>query len=317
MRVALWLALTGCGRLGFDAIPATGDAAADADTSRPSSTYEGAVLFVEHFDDTMLSSRGWYDSPGGVIDTTEHAPGSVASFQCNFLAGANMCQSGRPGRIALPSTDPLYFSMWIKRTAAVGALGITYWIPDAETAFVPPFSTHLTVLYGAEDANPGIALSDSSEVDTSCVKETDGTVIGCGGNFDTYPFGEARAVSACNGVASDVTRWGCVPDTTSTSGYANDAFRAAATTAFTDGAWHFVEGFFATSTIAGGVGQPDGVVRYWVDGQVALASDHILMRTAAQPQLAWNQLLLAPYLEVPGAAQTLWIDELTIAIGVR
>jgi hypothetical protein len=319
VRAAVWLTLAAsCGRIGFGPIDAAGDGPADADTTRPSSTYEGATLFVEHFDDTMLSSRGWYDNTAGVIDSTQHAPGSVASFQCIFLAGANMCQSGRPGRVTWPSTDPLYFSMWIKRTpGANGPLGITYWLSDAETAFAPPFTTHLTVMYGAEDANPSISISDALEVNSNCVKEPNGTVIGCGGNFDTYPFGEVRAVSGCNGVASDLTSWECVPDATSPSGYDNAAVLTATTTAFTDGGWHFVEGFFAMSTIAGGAGQPDGVLRYWVDGEVVFASDQILFRTGAQPQLAWNQLALVPYLNANEPAQTLWIDELTIAVGVR
>jgi hypothetical protein len=208
--------------------------------------------------------------------------------------------------------------MWIKRSSgAGGALGIAYWINDADTAYIGPFSSHITVMYGAEEANPSVALSDSLNVDGSCVKEANGTVIGCAGNFDTYKFGEARAVAGCNGAASDVTRWECETDSTSPSGYGNGSYRSGTATPFTDGGWHFIEGFFAMSSIANGIGQPDGVVRYWVDGQPVLASDHMLLRTGAQPQLAWNQLVLAPFLEVTGAAQELWLDELTIAIGVR
>ena len=38
------------------------------------------LLLQESFDNSNFASRGWYDSTGGAISTSEHIPGSTASY---------------------------------------------------------------------------------------------------------------------------------------------------------------------------------------------------------------------------------------------
>src|SRR5258708_11497206 len=118
MRVALLTLVAGCGRLGFDA----GDGGAPADATRSSASYMGSVLFVEPFEDLNFTARGWYDGPGGLLSTTEHAPGSTASFECRWQIGGQSCLDGKPGRVLVPATDPLYASYWMKVSSGFAGL---------------------------------------------------------------------------------------------------------------------------------------------------------------------------------------------------
>jgi hypothetical protein len=318
MGIAFTVALASaaaCGRIGID----TSTTAAMPDANRSSASYKGAVLLVEHFDDASFAARGWYDGPGGLISTIDHAPGSVASFECRFDAGSTSCLDGGPQRHGFASTDALYVAQWAKRsTAARGTIALANAISDADAMFVGPFSSHLDVVLNIDDGGAALAIvTDSLNVDPACVKTTGGGIVGCGGNFDTYSFGEARAVSACNGVAPDAARWACEPETGSPP-YSNAVFFASTATPLADDTWHFIESFVAMNSIAGGIGQHDGTLRYWVDGTLVLASDQMLLRTGALPQLGWNQLFFGPYINTGApAAQSIWLDELTVAVGVR
>ena len=69
------------------------------------------------------------------------------------------------------------------------------------------------------------------------------------------------------------------------------------------------------------VGVADGVVQYWLDGELIVDEDDVLMRTqTGEDNMLFNQLLIGPFIGGPGGggspeAQTWWIDELTVATG--
>jgi len=312
---------TACGRIGFGDV-ASGDG--DVGGTRPSSSYEGTVLFVEPFEDVDFTSRGWYDSPAGVMSTAEHAPGSTASYECDWAASASSCTGGAPMRHALPATDPLYVSYWIKvSTGFAGLMGTINLITTGDGAYVGPFSSHLTVVLDSDNAQAAVQATDSVNVDTSCVQTapsdgTLGTIIGCGGATPaTYAYGSSRAVNGCNGVASDIDSVWC--DDEGSNSYLNSAFRSSTTSPFSDGTWHFVEAFFAMNSVAGTQADADGVVRFWIDGALAVADDRATFRNGAEPTLEWNQLAVLPYIPLGGApaAESVWLDELTVAVGIR
>ena len=313
MRTLVAIAfVAGCGRIGFETIA---DGGTTTDGVGSAQSFEGAVLFVEHFDDINFTARGWYDTPGGLTSTTEHAPGSVASFECDFALGSSACVDGVPGRYAFASTDPLFVSFWIKLSPGFAdAAAIANWLSDADAMFAGPFSSHLTIVEDTEASGAvTMVTTDSLNIDPSCIELPDSSIVGCGGNFATYPFGENRAVSGCNGAPLDVTTWNCYLSGT----YGNGMFRISSATPYSDGNWHFLEAYFAMSTVSAGIGQHDGVVRFWVDGTPILAYDDVEYRTGAQPALAWGQLALAPFVNNDATvAETLWLDELTIAKGV-
>jgi hypothetical protein len=77
-----------------------------------------------------------------------------------------------------------------------------------------------------------------------------------------------------------------------------------------------VETYFALNSIAGRVGQVDGKLRMWIDGELVISSDRILLRTGAQPTLRFSQFLMHPYIgNGSPAQQSFWVDELKVGTG--
>jgi hypothetical protein len=185
-------------------------------------------------------------------------------------------------------------------------------------------NTHLTtytevVWDGAAGTGKALlALQDTLNVDTGCILRNDDSFVGCNGDFATYPFTESRSVCACNGLLGDLEGRDCF-DTGGGLWYSARYWSSAG--AFTDAPgsraktdWHFVEAYFQMNSIQGGVGVPDGKIRWVQDGQVLIAHDHVLLRTGARPTLKFSQHAIAPYIgDGSPVAQTFWLDELTVA----
>ncbi len=77
-----------------------------------------------------------------------------------------------------------------------------------------------------------------------------------------------------------------------------------------------MECLFALNSIARGVGVPDGVIQYWYDNEPVLDLHHVLLRTGALPDMAFDQFLIAPYIgDGSPRDQIMWVDDLTVATG--
>ena len=80
------------------------------------------------------------------------------------------------------------------------------------------------------------------------------------------------------------------------------------------GSWHLIEVFFQMNSISGGIGQRDGIVRYWYDGALIMEHTDLVFRTGAHPTQKFNQVDLLPYIgDGSPVDQTMWIDNLTVA----
>ena len=107
------------------------------------------------------------------------------------------------------------------------------------------------------------------------------------------------------------------------SSYTNEKKFPAASRYFTDtpgpfykNDWHFVEVYIKLNTVSAGRGVNDGIIQYWFDGQPAIDRQNVLFRTGANPTQQFNQLVIAPYIgDGSPVAQSLWIDNLTVATG--
>jgi hypothetical protein len=88
---------------------------------------------------------------------------------------------------------------------------------------------------------------------------------------------------------------------------------------FDDDAWHCVEAMFRLNSLDVVNDKPnaDGVVRGWFDGKLVIDHRDAVLRSTDFPQMKFNQYLLTPYFgpRLLPHAQTLWIDELTVATG--
>jgi len=71
----------------------------------------------------------------------------------------------------------------------------------------------------------------------------------------------------------------------------------------------------AMNSISGGIPQANGILKYWVDGNLVINRTNMYLRTAQYVTQKFNKLLLAPYIGPPGSpiAQDLWIDNLIVA----
>ncbi len=282
----------------------------------------GTVLFTEPFDDADFGSRGWYDGSAGTIVTSDTVSGGA--YECHFSQGASGCDGGTPARHLFTASESVYLRFHLKFSSDWVGSGVSYhphmfhFVTDVDHEYIGYAGTHLTTYTEVVQGRAMLALQDSLNVDNSCILLNNDTFIGCNGDFDTYVFDENRSVCACNGIVGDLDGRDCFD-------IGNYYYSARAWTsaqeAFGDGgppfdkdSWHLVEIYFEMNSISGGVGVPDGKIRWVQDGQTLISSDAILLRTAANQTMAFNQFAIAPYIG-PGSpiGQSFWVDEMVVA----
>jgi hypothetical protein len=294
----------------------------DAYISRPSGTAPPppppppppvTTLVQEGFDDSNLASRGWYDNTTALLSTTQHVTNSTSSIQFTFNQGATTPTAGSALRRKFTATDSVYLGYWVKYSSN--------WV-GSQKPYHPHEFHFLTTLDGDWS---GL----SSDYLTTYVEQNGGTpliAIQDGLNIDQTKIGvnltattENRGVAGCNG-SSDGYADNCY---LAGGSYVNEKKWRAAAPYFSDspGAyyksdWHFVEAFVKMNSIVGGKGVNDGVVQYWFDGQLVIDHHDVLLRTAANAAMQFNQLVIAPYIgDGSPVTQSLWIDSLTVATG--
>jgi hypothetical protein len=176
----------------------------------------------------------------------------------------------------------------------------------------------LTTAVLIDEGSAELSLADSENVDPACVLLTDGSIEGCNGDFESYPFSEERSACACNGLLGDLDRHECSPRSDGSGwwswrGWRAEAFSPEAGPGY-KGDWHRVEIYFEMNGFEEGAGVADGKIRWLQDGAPILCSDGILFRTGAHTGMLFDQLLAMMYLGATAAQeQTLWIDDLRVA----
>jgi len=284
------------------------------------------ILLFEDYETGDFEAKGWYD---GFPDhrTTDEFKNGAYSYEGHFTEGATTAGAGRH---LFEPTDKVYISYWVKYSSNYIGSGVGYhpheWniLTDKDWIYQGPADTYLTTYMEQNAGRPILALQDSKNVDPNCILLNNNSFVGCNGDYDSYTFSENRSVCSCNGLIGDVDRRDCFVSSGSTHGYYSSRAWAADSIYFrnTPGPyykndWHKIEAYFEMNTIEQGVGIPNGKIRYWYDGQVLISSDSILMRTAANADMKFNQLLYGPYIGVGSPVdQTWWVDDLMIADGM-
>lgn len=303
---------------------------AGVDPSKGASSSEdipgcGTILLEESFDDNNFASRGWYDiRPPGAISTSEHVAGSPASFECRFASGGKTCADGRPARHKFSETKSVYMSFHLKFSANWIGSGKAYhphlfhFFTNLEADYVGPANTFLTTYADVVQGRAVLRLQDSKNVDTNCILRGNGVVVGCNGDFNSYPFTEERSAAACNGIVGELDERSCYY--TGSYWYSQRSWWSDVQAfgdspgPFDKNSWHFVEVYMELNSIENGVGVPDGKIRWVQDGQTLISSDNILLRTGEHPTMAFKQLSIAPHIgDGSPIDQRLWVDELTVA----
>jgi len=285
-----------------------------------------SVLIFEDFESGNFASKGWYDGFPDQRTTAEFKNGTH-SYAGIYAKGAT--KSGA-GRHLFPATEKVYISYWVKYSSNWVGSGVGYhpheWniLTTEDGIYQGPSDTYLTAYVEQHAGTPLLALQDGKNVDTNCILLNNNTYVGCTGNFSSYLFTENRSVCSCNGLKGFVDRRDCFATPGSTSGYYSARIWDADQVYFGDtpgpyykNDWHFVEAYFELNSIQGGVGVPNGKIRYWFDRKLMIGSDSILFRTAIHPNMKFNQLIYGPYIGVGSPVnQTWWIDDLTVMDGL-
>jgi len=267
------------------------------------------VLFREAFDDPGLAARGWYDNRAPVIATGAGRRGGA--LEVRFAKGYKTAVQGGALRHTFAPSEGVVVSFWVRYGAGWRGSGKSYHphefhvLTTADNDYIGPSATHLTTyIEHAWRAGgvPRLAITDALNIDTTQV------------NKDLTRSTERRAVAGCNGGPGTCYRqagwrngvtWDARAPAFLPEGGAGSATR-----------WHRVEVEFRLNSIRDGKGQADGVARYWVDGNLVIDQRDVLFRTAAQPDLRFNQFVIAPYIgDGSPVEQTMWVDDLVVATG--
>ena len=277
----------------------------------------GTVLFQETFEDAAFATRGWYDNTALTIDLAQHITGSAASLPIHFTVGATTPTWGAGARHLFTPTSTLYVSYWVKHSTNWVGSGLNYdphmfhVLSTLEADYAGPAASYLDVLleenYRAASAGAfgRVILQDARNINPGPPappwSNTGGT--------------ENRAVGGCNGLPDGFPA-SCYVDGGSPTGYNNGKTIETPSVVFSDAnksAWHHVEIYLAMNSVVGGIGQLNGVVRYWLDGVLVMERTNVLYRTGQRATMQFKQFMLAPYMEGSPVDQTMWVDNLIVA----
>lgn len=270
------------------------------------------IFFTETFEDGNVASRGWFANTAFTRTTAEAYSGS-SSLEIRYGVGNQTPTFGGAARKLFTPSESVYISYWVKFSANWIGSGQAFHphefalVTDEDDMWVAPTSTRLTTLIEhnyQQGVLPKISMTDQLNIDQSQIGvDLTGTTenraaAGCNGNGDSYQ-------TACFSLGGSYTN--------------NKEWKATQTALTTQpgpgnqNAWHFVEVFIQLNSIQGGIGQADGIARYWVDGNLFLDHDDILFRTGAHPNMRFFEFLIAPYIGVGSpVAQTMWVDDLRV-----
>lgn len=279
--------------------------------ANPTHAVENRV-FYEPFEDTNYESRGWYDGPTMEITTDEKVEGE-SSCVWHWQQGA-LVPDGDGARVALDPTDNVTLSFYMKHGPNWRWTGSGFhphefhFVTTEDDAYVGPAYTHLTFYIEVVDGTPVVAIQDAANIDNGRIGQdlvdvTENRAV-AGGNGDSDGYGEGDYY-----LAGDVYRNGKRWDPGETY------FSPVEGTAYYRGDWHHVKVKLKLNTVRNGIGQRDGVLKYWYDDQLIMDYDDVVYRTGQHPDMLINQFLMTPYIGAGAKADmNIWVDELMIHV---
>jgi hypothetical protein len=289
----------------------SGQSAVTVTTTPPSS---GTLLFEEHYEDTNLAARGWYDLSGTTpLSTVEHIPGSTSSLQVAYNVGT-VTPPNLASRHLFTPTNSVYIRYWVKYSSNWVGSGQPshphefYLLTTEDGQYAGPASNYLT-MYIENNFQNGVGTATIQSQDS---KNIDVTRI----NQDLTNITEARAVSGCNG-NPDGTIGDCYGSGTSWNNTRvwrspQPVFLNTAGASYKND-WHKVEAYVQLNSIVNGKGMRDGVAQYWFDGTLVIDRHDLYLRTGLHTTMQFNQLIFGPFIgNGSTVAQTAWFDDLQV-----
>lgn len=277
------------------------------------------IYVQEGFEDVSpqkLEARGWYDNLWIMVTSAQKYSGAQ-SVEYRFPAGQPRAIQGGAIRRKFPETDAVYLSFKIKYSSNWTGSNKPWhphqfhFMTNKNTDYHGPSFSYLTVYVEENEGIPLLAWQDGANIDQTRVHQNlvgvteNRGVAGCNGDTDGYGAGACYIMDPAEGL------------------YYNGKEVRAGAKYFDDAAgprykgdWHHIEAYFKLNSIVNGKGQRDGIAQYWYDGQLIIDKRDVVLRTAANPTMKFNQFILAPWIgDLSPIDQTFWVDDIVIANG--
>ncbi len=272
------------------------------DTGDGGSSPSAEVLLQESFDNASTATRGWYDAGStSPLIVTDAQKGKVLEYA--YASGASTPTTGAL-RHQFTESDEVTLSYNVKYQSGwswiAGDSGPHefYLMTNLDHAFKGPAESHGTTYIEMHQGWQRLGFQDALNIDQTNI----------GSNLAN--LSENRGVFGCNGTSdtyADGICWG------NTGAKINGKLWDVDMLPVQNNRWYQVKVHFKMNSIVNGVGVADGVMEYWLDGQLKMSLHDVMIRTGANANLKWNQIMIAPYFHngTP-KAQKFWIDDLLI-----
>jgi hypothetical protein len=263
------------------------------------------AAFMEDFENSNFSSRGWYDNTNPVLSRTETAPGSTSSVEFRFLQGATIPVRGGAMRRLFTGTDSVYVSYYVKYSSNWQGSNRNYHphefgiLTTKDGSWIGPAYSHLTAYIEQNALRPLLGIQDGRNIDNNNI----------GNNLVGKT--ENRSVAGCNGDSDGFGNGSCYRSGTV---YFNGKSWMTNTPQIIAGKWHKVEAYFKLNSVVNGKGVADGILKYWLDGRMLIDHNNVMYRTGQHPDMKFNQFAITPYIgDCSPIEQTFWIDNLVLS----
>lgn len=262
----------------------------------------GALLLSETFADSNLAGRNWYDAGSSqAVIVTDNERGKVLEYA--YASGASTPATAAI-RHLFDETDEVtvtynvkYQKDWIWTDGDSGPHEM-YLMTNLDHAWKGPAQSHGTTYIEMHNGIQRLGFQDALNIDQTQI-----------GN-DLFGVTEKRGVFGCNGSSDGYFDGICWGDS---GAKINGKLWDVSMAPIQNDRWYQLKIHLKMNSIVNGIGMADGVMEYWLDGVKMMSLRDVVIRTGANPDLKWNQVMLAPYFHngTP-KAQKFWIDDLTI-----
>jgi hypothetical protein len=283
-------------------------ASADLATTWPGTQ---TIYWTEPFTNTSFAARGWYGVSGagaGIDAGAGHWTWDNGDFEPNEGYPSNRLLDSNTIPEMTLTTPTIYASFSFK-------VGTNWSNTD------PHYLNFLT----NSDSNPEFNGGSPSTLDIICQtiglkarayctdedRIVTGTILG-----DSYPHNNATptligTTQPCAAMGGNGFQTGVTSAFYAAGSNAHNFDSAA--NVFTPNTFHTVEFYLKMNSFSGGAPVADGVIKYWVDGNLVVNMTSVVLRTPGYENQEFGRVMLIPFLQPASGAQEMWMDTLLIA----
>lgn len=275
-----------------------------------------SLIFEEDFEDSSFASRGWVDgTPSSASITSGGQDGNCAIFTFAQSATSPTSTEWQTIRYAFTATDELqisWYSYFDNNWVGSGALyhPHEFYILSNEDGLYDALGWSVGNLY-IEPGNPTNGL-------TPAIQYQDGkNTIYTSTPPNSLGDGTEGSVNYCNGYQSgqDQGQIQICYDAGTNNWYSATYWQGSQN--FVRNTWQLNTVYIKMNSIDNGTAVPDAILYYWLDGELIIEKENIILRTGEYPNLMFDTFVIAPYIgDGSPATQTMRIDQLKVHNGL-